>query len=242
MLKYICMPNVELLKIKHWYKKWWFKLLIAVVFLFFLYGCVYVYFLFNIYRDMKAGTFVDPTAVTKQAPYDMATLVDAMSPVYGNKDAKVTIVEFGDFNCIHTLAEFPIIRGIMEKYKDRVKFYWRNYPVIQENSIDLAKAAVCANKQNKFWQFHDKLFQMAGKVTSDNLPQLAQSVGINVSTWQTCLSNDLTMAQIRKDVSAAGDGEVGGTPTFFINGYKLPGAVDEKTWGIVIDQFLKITK
>ncbi|MFH0988046.1 MAG: thioredoxin domain-containing protein [Parcubacteria group bacterium] len=236
------MPDIQLLKIKHWYKSIWFKVLLIVIILFFIFGAMYLYQIFNIYKQMKAGTYVSPESVTAQPPYDMSLLIDKMSPSYGLVNAKVVVVEFGDFNCHYTQQEYPIFRSLMEKYKDQVLFYWRNDPVIEQSSVDLAKAVVCANKQGKFWPLHDKFFQMVGKLDVNNLAPVAQSVGLNTKTFKSCLDSDLTTAQVGKDVDAAADGEVKGTPTFFINGYKVEGAVDLVTWEKIIDSFLTVTK
>lgn len=236
------MPNVELLKIKHWYKRWWAIGLLIVIIAFLFFGSLYLYQIINIYRQMKAGTYVSMSNLNAKPPHDMSLFVDKMIPAYGADNATVSVVEFGDFNCKYTLKEYPIFRSLMERYKSRVKFYWRNSPMVEQSSVDLAVAAVCAYKQGKFWPLHDKFFQMFGKMDTSNLNPLAQSIGLNVNAFQSCLKNDLTMAQVRKDASVAEDGGVKGTPTFFVNGYKVQGAVDEATWVRIIESFLKVAK
>lgn len=234
------MPDVELLKIKPWHKRWWFIILAIFFGLIIIFSPFYIYQFIQIYKQIKSGTYVSPDLLLQEAPYDMAKLTDNLSPWLGTENAKVIIVEFGDFNCPRCLQSFPVVRELAEKYKAQIKFYWRNYPAVKENSLDLAKAAVCSHKQKKFWQFHDKLFQMAGQVSVNNLESIAQSIGLNVKSFKDCLDNELTMAQIRKDFYAAEDGEVRGTPTFFVNGYKIEGAVPLAMWEEIIVQFLKI--
>lgn len=235
------MADVQLLKKKKaWYRQVWGKVLIGfiIVLLFFL--PIFLWQTYKIYRQIKSGTYVPSDIVKEKAPYDMDKLVDEMSPMVGNKAAKIRLVEFGDFNCSRCLSAFPIVREMIAKYQDKILFTWRNYPVVKESSLDFAKAAVCANKQGKFWVFHDRMFQMQGKVTIGNLDGVALGVGLNLNSFKTCLQEKLTLAQLRKDYFAAVDGEVKGTPTFFINGFKIEGAIPFEMWDEYVGKFISL--
>lgn len=218
-----------------WYKRWWAIMLYVLIALIVVFVVIYVYQVKMVYQQIKSGVSLSSGA----APYEMEKIIDSHSPWQGTEFAKVTIVEFGDFNCSRCLAAFPIVREVMAKYGSKIKFYWRNFPVVQEDSSDLALGGVCANQQNKFWEFHDRLFSLQGKVGGD-LTSVARSAGLQLQIFQTCLNNPLATAQVRKDYYAAEDQAVRGTPTFFINGFKIEGVLTLEQWDKLLEQMLKI--
>ncbi|MFH0780147.1 MAG: DsbA family protein [Parcubacteria group bacterium] len=235
------MSDVELLQKKNfWYKRWWGIILIILAFGVVIFLPFYIYQFIVVYNQMQSGTYMTTDMENEKPPYDMKLLIDDLTPSVGNGNATVSIVEFGDFNCHNTLLAYPIMQQLMTKYHDQVKFYWRNYPVVSEDSPDLAAAAICANRQGKFWPFHDRLFEVADTINALNLDMVAESVGMNIKEFEACIGDSMTAAQLRKDYYAATDGEVQGTPTFFINGYKIPGVLPLATWDGIIQQFLKI--
>lgn len=223
-------------KKKSWYKHWWGILLIILGLIILGMGALFGYEFYKIWQSSRSG---NQTGLSAEAPYKMAELVDPASPFLGNDKAKIVIVEFGDFNCANCFKAFPIVRELAAKYKDQIKLYWRNFPVIQESSSDLARAAICADKQNKFWAMHDRLFQMQGKVTTDLLSQIAQKAGVDVAKFENCFNSKIADPQLKKDFYAAEAGEVKGTPTFFINGYKIEGPIPLAMWDEIVGQFLK---
>ena len=79
----------------------------------------------------------------------------------GAKNAKVTIVEFSDFECPFCIRAYPTVRQVLKEYKDDVKLYYKQYPLVQihPNALKAAEASLCAADQGKFWEFHDKIFE-----------------------------------------------------------------------------------
>jgi len=225
---------------KKWYKRWWVIVLLVIIILGLLFAPFYAFQFYKIYKQVKMGTYISVAALEQNAPYKMQNLVDPMSPWIGAEDAPIQIVEFGDFNCKLCLKAFPDVRAMTNKYNDKVKFYWRNYPVISEDSVELAKAGICAHKQDKFWFFHDKLFQMQGNVDAQQLAEIIDMLDMDAAEFKKCLDNPLTLAQLKKDYYAADEGEVRGTPTFFVNGYKIETAVPLEMWENLIDKFLVV--
>lgn len=214
--------------------------MIILIFCVMIFLPFYVYQFIVVYGQMKSGTYLSADMANEKPPYDMKLLIDDLTPSVGSGNATVSIVEFGDFNCVRTLEAYPIISQLIAKYQNQVKFYWRNYPVAAEDSPDLALSAICANRQGKFWPFHNRLFEIANSINALNLNLVAESVGMNIKEFEACLRSSMTAAQLRKDYYAAGDGAVQGTPTFFINGYKIQGVLPLATWDGIIQQFLKI--
>jgi protein-disulfide isomerase len=84
------------------------------------------------------------------------------APIKGKADAKVTIVEFSDFECPFCIRAYPTVKQIMDTYPNDVKFYYKQLPLtsLHPNAQKAAEASVCAQKQGKFWEFHDKLFSV----------------------------------------------------------------------------------
>ena len=229
------MEDVQLLKKKPaWYRRWW-GILILVFIVFLLFSAIFVgYKAFNIYKMMKDGTYMPA-----KTDFEMNLLKDVLSPAWGADEAPITVVEFGDFNCSQTLLAEDALRIIKEKYSDKIKFYWRNYPVVKENSVDFAEAGVCAERLGKFWEFQAYMFANQGTVSIGDLEQIMKDLGVDVTAYKKCIDNPLTLSQLRKDFFAAEDGQVRGTPTFFINGHKVEGALPLDKWEEIIATLLK---
>jgi len=164
-------------------------------------------------------------------------------PHLGNLNAPLVIVEFGDFQCDKSQLEFSQIRQAVLKYPDDVLFIFRNFPVIDDNSNILAKAGICADEQGKFWQFHDKLYMNQGNLISVTaVNELALQSGIDISDFSSCLSSDKYNARLQEDVNDAGALAVIGTPTFYVNGNKIEGAVSANDWEQIILKFKELNQ
>ena len=227
------MDNGLLMNKKPWYKR---RLVVAVLILAVLliaFGSLFLYQAAKVYDEIKAGTFMGQS---ETAPYDMKALVDSMSPNVGLASAPVVIVEFGDFNCSQGRKAMPAVKQMLAKYGDKVIFYWRNFPVIADSSADFAKAGVCANQQGKFWLYHDLVLSGAVSVFPE-LTKVLPTLGMDMVKYDKCMVNKLTAAQIKKDYYAATGAGVSGTPTFFINGYKLQGALPFEAWEQIVKKF-----
>jgi protein-disulfide isomerase len=151
-------------------------------------------------------------------------LLNQQSPQWGAAKPLVTIVEFGDFRCQQCYKEFFVLRPILLKYKDVVRFYWRDYPAVGEESVDFALAARCADEQGRFIEFHDKLFQRQSELAKSDLVSIAQQVGINSFSFLNCIEKRLKLGLINNDIKDAEALGVQGTPTIFINENKISGA------------------
>ena len=235
------MKSVEFLdKSIPWYKKWWGILLIVIICLVTTFLPFFFFELYGAIQAIKAGTYIDPSVFEENAPYQMAQIVDSMSPSTGAEDAPIVIVEFGDFNCPYCLDAVLPLKKVMMNYGDKVKLYWRNFPATKETSLDFALASVCAKRQEKFWPFHNVMFANQGKLSVGNLSEVATQVGIDVEAFELCMKNSLTEAQVKKDYFTATDNDVAGTPTFYINGFKVQGPITYETWQELIEKILPI--
>ena len=146
-------------------------------------------------------------------------------PYLGNLEAKLVVVEFGDFKCPFSGQEFSVIRGLINKYKDDILLIYRHFP-IYKNSAQLAQAAWCAQEQDKFWPLHDRLFFSQDQELSDDaLKQLAQQAGVDLKKFNACVASKKYEGRVTEDATDGQALGVRGTPTFFINGIKVEGVV-----------------
>jgi protein-disulfide isomerase len=183
----------------------------------------------------EATTTVSQTAPITEKSKERLLAETLTSPHLGNVSSSLVIVEFGDFECPVCLEEYPAIRAITNKYPNDVLFIFRNYPIKSDNSSMLAQAGLCANDQNKFWQLHDKLFMNQGKMTNlDDFKKVAISAGVNWPKLEQCLTTEKYRDQVLKDTTDAIDLGAQGTPTFFVNGNRLAGAVTVEVWEQII--------
>jgi protein-disulfide isomerase len=155
-----------------------------------------------------------------------AALLD--EPAQGAADAPVTIIEFADFKCGFCLRHFnqtlPILR---EEYiaTGKVRYIFRNFPILGVQSRWAALAAECAHEQGRFWEYHDQLFaltQQGQEFLRSRLKSIAAELGLDSAQFDSCLDSSKYLAEVQEDIMA-GQG-VTGTPAFLINGELLIGA------------------
>ncbi len=180
-----------------------------------------------------------PPAQTAGTTMDPALTEGAFS--FGPAEAKVTIIEFSDFECPYCKRSHSTIRQLGYRYKDAVKIVFKDYPA-HKNSLTLALAARCAGEQNAFWAMHDKLFSRQGEFDLSELPKMAAEIGIDTKSFNGCLASKKYEAAIIKDFQ---DGErlaIKGTPTFLINGQMVAGDKPMEFWEQIIQFILKNEK
>jgi protein-disulfide isomerase/peroxiredoxin/uncharacterized membrane protein len=167
----------------------------------------------------------------------------------GPKDAKVTIVEFADFQCGYCKKLFYSLTPLKEKYKDEVRFVFKHFPMnttcndtIKNNrhryACGASFAAECARRQGRFWEMHDLMFKNQHKLKPADLRYYAGETGLNLADFDQCLGAPATLEHIKADISMAADIEISGTPRTYVNGRFLRGAVPQSTLEHVIEQEL----
>jgi protein-disulfide isomerase len=161
--------------------------------------------------------------------------------VRGNPNAPVTIVEFSDFQCPFCGQAYPVIKEILSKYEGRVRLAYRDFPLrqIHPQAQTAAEAARCAMEQGKFWEYHDLLFQNQNKLDKAGLVELASSVKVDRTKFESCLDSGKFRSEIDKDLQAGNRAGVNGTPAFFINGILVTGAQPASVFEKIIDAELK---
>lgn len=201
-------------------------------------------------------------APIQPAPGDNGSLVKVSvddDPVLGNKNAKVTLIDFSDYECPFCKRYFTDTYPQLKKdYIDtgKVKMVFRDLPLnFHQNAFKEAEAAECARKQggdSVYYKYHDQIFT---KTTSngtglalDQLPVIAKELGLNLNKFQACLDSGEFKAEVDKDLADAGKAGASGTPTFFIGkstssgeieGVKIVGAQPYSAFKVIIDEQLK---
>ncbi|MBI5488490.1 MAG: thioredoxin domain-containing protein, partial [Deltaproteobacteria bacterium] len=146
--------------------------------------------------------------------------------VFGPADAKVVLVEFSDFLCPACRAAAQTIESIRDRYKDTVRFVFRQFPLEMhgDNARLGAQAALAAGAQGKFWEMHDKLFAAQDRVRSDGRPAidaLAQELGLNMADFAAALDGKTFEAALTADLALGDEAKLRGTPSFFLDGKRM---------------------
>ena len=159
------------------------------------------------------------------------------SRVRGNPNAPVTIVEFSDFQCPFCEKAYPVVKGMLSKYDGKVKLAYLDFPLreIHPRAQSAAEAARCAGEQDKFWEYHDLLFENQSKLDPASLAQHAVTLGLNAEQFKTCIADGKYRTEIEHDYQEGVQAGVDGTPGFFINGILLSGAQPAAAFEKVID-------
>lgn len=162
--------------------------------------------------------------------------VEAKGPSRGPDGAKVTIVEFSDFQCPFCSKAEDSVSQVMEQYAGKVKLVFRHFPLsFHPNAEKAAEAAMCAEEQGKFWEMHKVLFANQQKLGVDDLKAHAATLGLDTAKFNACLDGGSKKAIVEADQKAGSEAGVNGTPAFFINGKMLSGALPFAEFKKVID-------
>lgn len=150
------------------------------------------------------------------------------SNYYGKMDSKVELTEFVDFQCEACYAFYPTVKEVKEKYKDRVKFRIRYFPISSGHQFARMAAAnaEAAAQQGKFWEMHDKIFEGQKMWQTQQNPQetfdiYAKEVGLDMTKLKKDISSPKTSATINADLDEVKRIGGDGTPTFALNGKKI---------------------
>ena len=177
--------------------------------------------------------------VTLEPPELPRIDVEAKGPAKGPAGAKVTIVEFSDFQCPYCGREAPVIQKLTDEYKDQVRLVFRHYPLnFHPMAQKAAEAAACAADQNKFWEMHDKMFANQQKLEVPALKGYAKELGLDTGKFDKCLDAGEKKQLVDDDQKAGNDAGVNGTPAFFVNGVFINGAVPYEQIKAAVDREL----
>ena len=168
------------------------------------------------------------------------TNVDAgRGPSKGSPAAPVTIVEFSDFQCPFCRQVVDTLTRIEERYGASIRFVFRDFPLaMHPDAPKAAEAAACAHEQGQFWAMHDKLFAAQSNLKVPDLKRTARDLGLNGDAFDRCLDSGKFESQWQQNRAEGQKYGVSATPTFFINGRTVTGALPYQAFSAIVEEEL----
>ena len=157
----------------------------------------------------------------------------------GAATAPVTLLEYGNFECIHCGRAYPIIKEVQKRLGENLRFVFRHFPTVQTHphSLRAAEASEAAATQGKFWEMHDQLFMNQQSLEDDDLSRYARRIGLDLERFMNYMFENTFVKQIETDYyNSLVDEHVTGTPTFYINEVRYTGATDIEDLLVAIKQ------
>lgn len=196
---------------------------------------------------IKQGkTEVDAIAAAKASKWVPHLLDQAVeipttgSPSLGPANARITLVEFSDFQCPYCAAAVPQISALLKAYPEQVRLIFKQFPLETHSQADLAAAAaIAAHKQGKFWAMHDAMFANRNDLSRKNLLALAKQNGLVLDRFETDIDSTEVRETVVRDVQDGDRAGVQGTPTLFVNGQRYNGAIAFASLKPVLEAELK---
>jgi protein-disulfide isomerase len=202
-------------------------------------------------RNQRRDVLVRRLIEKLQAEYDVAVHltplrfgVRADGPVRGPETAAVTIVTFSDFQCATCAHVQPTLARLFEEYPGQIRLIFRHFPLqeVHPRAHAAAVAAVCADAQNRFWDYHDRLFRHQDELGPDDLVTHAADLGLNTASFAACVNGQSALTKVARDLEDGHQTGVTATPTFFVNGRPLLGSVPYEAFQeIVQDEVRRLT-
>ncbi len=171
---------------------------------------------------------------------DPVTIPTAGAPVIGPADARITLVEFSDFQCPFCVKAIHQLDALMKVYPKQVKLIFKQYPLDSHPQASIsAAAALAAHNQGKFWPMHDALFANRDRLSRKTILELAGGLGLDMKRFTADLDSPETRKAVTRDIDDGDKAGVEATPTIFINGQKYNGSLELAALKPVIDGKLK---
>ena len=186
------------------------------------------------FKEYAVSDTLAAIPIPEETEFDLMTDDD---PFFGSSDAKVKIVEFADFGCPYSRRSSNVLRALSTKYGDQIHYVYRDFPIeeIHPGAQKAAEAGECAQDQGMFWPYHDKVYTNQINLSEERLLQVAQEVGMDLESFATCLLSGKHAGEVRQDYQEGIEAGVRGTPTFFVNGIRINGAIPEE----LLDQLIQ---
>jgi protein-disulfide isomerase len=155
--------------------------------------------------------------------------VTELDHTLGSKNAPVTLLEYGNFECLDCGRAYPFVKDIQRTLGDNLRFVFRHFPTVRTHphAIRAAEAAEAAAEQGKFWEMHDELFTHQQALEDKDLARYARRIGLNSEKFAQDMAEHTFLTQIQMNYQLAlFDEHITGTPTFYINDSSYTGATD----------------
>jgi len=184
-------------------------------------------------KDAKLQVLLQPPS---------ATLDVKDAYLRGNKAAPVTLVEFADYECPYCQRAKPDLQKLQAEYGDKVALVYKDFPLPMHHRAEkAAEAARCAGEQGKFWEYNDVLFY-SKQLDIKDLKEHAHVLKLDEQRFDKCLDDGAEAAAVKKDLEQAKQLGLSGTPSFFVNGHFISGAVEYSALKEMVDQQLAVAQ
>ena len=162
----------------------------------------------------------------------MSTLkipVGSQDHIQGNAEAALTLVEYGDYECPHCGAAYPLVKELQAYFGKRLRFVYRNFPLsnIHPHAQSAAEVAEFAASKGHFWEMHDLLFENQDRLGHALYAELARELALDSAELENALAAQSFTNRVRADFTGGVRSGVNGTPTFFINGQRYDGPMND---------------
>lgn len=215
-------------------------------------GCVFIVVLFMKSFDEKSkieGVSNQELADSIRAAKEEPVQVSSALPVLGDPNGKVTIVEFSDFQCPYCRQGAQMMHALLKRYPKNVKIIYAGFPLDQTcntsmksrghpHACEAARAAMCANEQGKFEKMYETIFDRQEEIEEGVIMTWAKEIGLDVAALEKCMKDPKTGALISSSIDKALTLGVKSTPTFFLNGKKMEGALPFPVWTSLLDEMI----
>lgn len=243
-VNYLKMKEKYKNKLKPWYKKWWGIIFIIIIILLVAAIIASTTYVVKQVKQIRNG---QSELTNNQELTKITAAIDGNGEHYslGPVNAPIQIMVFSDYACPYCKESMSVIYNLAKKYPSEIRITMRDYSALSSNSINLALAAHCAGEQNNFWQMNDKLFENQDKLLTTNansinseLKKIASSIDLDQETFASCLDEKKYLYRLNDDFNDAEFLGVSGTPTWFINRYKITGLYAEENFSNLIEGLL----
>jgi protein-disulfide isomerase len=152
--------------------------------------------------------------------FTLSVPIGSTDHLVGPAQARVSLVEYGDLECPNCKQAAPIVKLLLQKFPDELRFAFRHFPLegVHPNAELAAEAAECAGAQGRFWQMHDLLFENQPHLQRDHLVAYAEKLQLDMARFKSELDGRVYQQRVREHVASGNESGVRSTPAFFIDG------------------------
>jgi len=158
----------------------------------------------------------------------------------GDRDAPLTLVEYADYQCEGCIEAFRAVEELLETHAGKVNVVFRPFPLVTYHPMAMpgALAAAAAGEQGKFWEMHERIFGAAGEFTDEDLVRWAREIGLDMDRWEADRQSEELEKRIRKIRLDGSHTGVDGTPTFFLDNWRIAAAPTHEHLAAYVNHFL----
>jgi protein-disulfide isomerase len=161
-----------------------------------------------------------PKRMSEQSRFELAVPVEAIDHIFGSPHARVTVVEYGDFECPNCKQAAAAVKLLLERFAGRMRLVWRHFPLagVHPHALGAAMAAEVVAAQGKFWAMHDLLFQNQRHLKPHHLREYAERLELDMVRYDAEMNEQYYVQRVREQIDGGERSGVRSTPTFYVNG------------------------